>query len=174
MIRKGYSLIEVIIMLSVLAVVTGLCAKAFRVIIVDIPQMHKDFQVNVTVSYMLRRLQNDIETAKSLPDNIGSLQSEDEVLLIETDDGVIGYRLSEDKIAKVKVVSGEDSGMQETYTWSVPHASIEWKVSKRNGKAEAVEVTRSIKRRVLGRWEKKLKNSHVYFVGIRPICSREQ
>ena len=174
MVRKGYSLIEVIIMLSVLAMVTGLCAKAFRVIIVDIPQMHKDFQVNITVSYMLRRQQNDIETAKSLPDNIGSLQSGDEILLIETGDGVIGYRLGEDKVTKVKVVSGEDSGMQEAYTWSVPRASIEWKVSKRNGKAEAVEVTRSIKRKVFGHWENKLKNSHVYFVGIRQVCSREQ
>ena len=174
MFRKGFTLIEVIIMLSILLIVTGMCAKAFRVIIVDIPQMHKDFQVNVTVSYMLRRLQNDIETAKSLPDNIGSLQSGDEILLIETGDGVIGYRLGEDKVAKVKVVSGEDSSMQEAYTWSVPRASIEWKVSKRNGKAEAVEVTRSIKRKVLGYWEKRLKNSHVYFVGIRGVCSREK
>lgn len=169
MVRKGYTLIEVIIMLGVLAVVTGLCTKAFRVIIIDIPQMHKDFQVNVTVSHMLRRLQNDIETAKSLPDNIGGLQSGDDVLLIETDDGVIVYRFNDGKVSKDKVVPGEDVDM-----WNVPRADISWKVWKKGGAGYAVEVTRSIKRRVLGNWQKKLKNSHVYFVGIRGVCSREQ
>ena len=174
MARKGYALIEVIIMLSVLALVTGICTGAFRVIIVDIPQMYKDSQAGVTVSYMLRILQDDIETAKSLPDNIGDLKSGDEILLVESGEGVIAYRFGEDMVTKSKVLLGEDSGMQEAYTWSVPHASIEWKVSGRTGKAEAVEVTRSIKRKVLGRWENKMKNSHVYFVGIRQVCSREQ
>ncbi|RKY12254.1 MAG: hypothetical protein DRP65_01860 [Planctomycetota bacterium] len=169
MVRKGYMLIEVIIMLSILAVVTGLCARTFRIVIVDIPQMHKDIQANVTVSHMLRRLQNDIETAKSLPDNIGPLQSGDEVLLIGTEDGVIVYRLNGGKVTKDKAVSGEDIDM-----WNVPRADISWKVWKKGGAGYAVEVTRSIKRKVLGCWEKKLKNSHVYFLGIRGACSREQ
>ena len=174
MARKGYALLEVIIMLSVLALVTGLLTKAFRVIIVDIPQMYEDFQVNVTVSYMLRRLQNDIETAKSLPDNIGPLQSGDEILLIESNDGVIAYRLDEGKVAKDKVVPGEDVDMQNVYVWNVPRADISWKVWKKRGAGYAVEVTRSIKRKGLGLWEKKLQNSHVYFVGTRRVCSTEQ
>jgi hypothetical protein len=151
MVRKGYMLIEVIIMLSILALVTGLCAKVFRVIIVDIPQLHKDFEVNVTVSHMLRRLQNDIETAKSLPDNMGPLQSGDEILLIESSDGVIAYRLDEGKVAKDKAVPGEDVDMQNVYVWKVPRADISWKVWKEEGAGYAVEVTRSIKRKATGR-----------------------
>ncbi|MHC4721875.1 MAG: hypothetical protein ACYS6I_04110 [Planctomycetota bacterium] len=169
--RKGYLLNEVIIMLGVLALVILMIAKPLRMTIVDIPQMNRDFQANFTVSYMLRRLQSDIETAVSLPDGVGDLQSGDDILLIESGDGVISYRLSEDKVVREKVGLGEDIDMQNVYTWSVPRADITWKVSKSNGVGYAVEVTTSIKRKMSRGWQKKLKNSHVYFVGMRQVCS---
>ena len=169
--RKGYLLNEVIIMLGILALVMVMVAKPLKMTIVDIPQINRDFQANFTVSYMLRRLQSDIETAVSLPDDVGGLQSGDDILLIESGDGVISYRLSEDKVVREKVGPGEDIDMQNVYTWSVPRADIIWKVSKSNGTGYAVEVTTSIKRKVLGNWQKRLKNSHVYFVGMRQVCS---
>ena len=148
-----------------------LTAKPLKMTIVDIPQMNRDFQTNSTVSYMLRRLQSDIETAVSLPDDVGDLRSGDDILLIDSGDGVIAYRLSEDKVVREKVGPGKDVDMQNVYIWSVPRADIIWKTSKSNGSGYAVEVTTSIKRKVSGNWQKKLKNSHIYFVGMRQICS---
>ena len=169
--RKGYLLNEVIIMLGVFTVVMLMSAKPLRMTIVDIPQMNRDFQANVSVLHMLRRLQSDIETAVSLPDSIGTLQSGDDILLIASGDGVISYRLSEDKVARNKVITGRDVDIQNMETWNIPHADIIWKVWKSSGTGYAAEVTTSIKRKVSGNWQKKLKNSHVYFVGIKQICS---
>ncbi len=169
--RKGYLLNEVIIMLGVFTVVMLLSAKPLRMTIVDIPRINRDFQANVSVLHMLRRLRSDIETAVSLPDKVGDLQSGDDILLIESDGGVIAYRLSEDKVVRDKVITDRDVDIQNMETWNIPHADITWKVWKSNGTGYAAEVTTSIKRKVSGNWQKRLKNSHVYFVGMRQVCS---
>lgn len=171
--RKGYLLNELLVMFPVMLVVMLLCAKSFRVTIVDVPQMYRDFQVNVSISHMLRRLQNDIETSESLTDNAGNVKLEDETLLIESSDGMISYSLGDGKVRKDKILSGENVVIQNVEIWSVPRANINWKIWKKSGKAHAVEVTTSIERKVLGHWQKKLKNSHVYFVGIRQTCSKK-
>jgi hypothetical protein len=170
--RKGYLLNEVLMMLPVILVVMLLCAKSFRVTTVDVPRMYRDFQENVSVLHMLRRLQRDIETAGSLPDKAGNMQSGDEIILIESGDGVICYRLSDGKVTKGKLALGENIGMRNVEAWNFPHASISWKIWEKNGTGYAVEVTTSIRHMVLGHWQEKLKNSHVYFVGTEGIWSK--
>ena len=171
--RKGYLINELLVMFPVMLVVMLLTAKLLRPIIVDIPQMYRDFQVNVSVSHMLRRLQNDIEQAGSLSDNDANVPSEDGTLLIESSDGMFSYSLGNGRVSKNKILSGENVVIQNVEIWEVPRANINWKIWKTNGKAHAVEVTTSIERKVLGHWQKKLKNSHVYFVGIRKTCAKK-
>ena len=165
MIRKGFTIIEMLSIMTALAVIMLVCAKPVRTLIADIPRTHRDFQTNTRMHHMLKRLQADIEASNSLLEYPADKRISGNLLLIETRHGVICYEFGDDEV--IKTVSGDDlpeSG-RSSESWLLPHAKIHWKVWSRDGKGYAVEVTTSIERRVMGRCEKKLRNSHVYFVG---------
>lgn len=59
----------------------------------------------------------------------------------------------------------EDSEVGDTRVWSVPHAKVKWQVWVEKGKGYAVQVKSHIEHEVRGHWERKMANSHLYFVG---------
>jgi hypothetical protein len=59
----------------------------------------------------------------------------------------------------------KDAAGKETRVWSVPNAVVQWHVWRNNGKGYAVEVKTYVKQKLREKWQKKLANSHLYFVG---------
>lgn len=157
--RKGITLIEMIIVFGILVILFGMLTKPTRVLVHDISSIHRDFQAGENVWAMLRQLQRDVETSQGLSCDRTDANS----LLIDTGDGEISYRLAEDKVIKSNTAANEPQ--QTKRIWVANNANIKWKVWTRDNKGYAVEITTGIKRRVLGNWQEKLKNSHVYFVG---------
>ena len=157
--RKGFSIIEVLIVLGVLVILLGMLTRPTRVLVHDISSIHRDFQSGENVWAMLRQLQKDVEISQNLNCDGTDANS----LLIDTGDGEISYRLAEDKVIKNNTADSEQQ--QTKRTWDTNNANIKWKVWTRDDKGYAVEVTTGIKRKVSGNWREKLKNSHVYFVG---------
>ena len=164
--RKGYLLNEMLVVIAVLAITLGLSTKLLKGVISDIPKMQKDFQSNVSINHMLDTLQNDIETATALPKKTAKLESNGKTLLIALDGSVLVYTLEDDNIVKSKIGSADQPLPEIIDTWHVPNAKVSWKAWG-NDSSNAVEVTTYIERNRHGKLEKKLKNSHVYFVGLR-------
>ena len=158
--RKGFSIIEMIIVFGILVILLCMLTRPTRILVHDISSIHRDFQTGENVWAMLRQLQKDVETSQSLSCDRTDANS----LLIDTGGGQISYRLAEDKVIKNNTAANEQQ--QTERIWDTNNANIKWKVWTRDNKGYAVEVTTGIKRRVSGNWREKLKNSHVYFVGI--------
>lgn len=164
--RKGYLLNEMLVVIAVLAITLGLCTKLLRGVISDIPKMQKDFQSSFSVNDMLDKLQTDIEGAVALPKETAKLKSDEKTLLIAMEDSVLVYYLEDDNVIKSKILPGSPTESELVTKWHIPNAKISWKTWG-DDDYTAIEVTTYIERNIQGNVRKKLKNSHVYFVGLK-------
>lgn len=156
---------ELLIMFSLMMVVMAISARQFRLLVSDIPSAGKDFQTNVNTHHMLGRLRQDVEQAKALLRYSGDEKNQANILLIESDNGIMCYEFNDDQVIKSKMNPGQKTPGQTIESWILKHAKIDWKLCQHNGKNHALEISTSIEREVQGNWEKKLRNSHVFFVG---------
>ena len=159
--RKGFAIIEMVVTMAVMMVLLFLMVKPTRALFVDMNHMQKDFNANSTVYDMLTKLEKDIERADSLRQDPVDANA----LLLEGNGRTVRYKFAEGYIKKDVIGNSQQSSNSGESVWTAPHAVIKHRLWDREGKCYAVEVTKSIERKVLGKWEKKLVNSHVYFVG---------
>jgi hypothetical protein len=152
--RKGASIIEVLVICTVLVVLMFLMVKPTRALFVDMHHTQKDFESNFVVHNVLSQIQKDIEGSISANKDA----ADPNAFILETDSGPIRYSFGNEQV--IKLGPGE-----KTDVWTIPHAVVKLDVWQREEKCYAVEFTKSIERKVLGKWEKKLSNSYVYFVG---------
>ena len=164
--RKGFTLVEVLVVLAVLPFMMIVFGGLFNTLIKDIPRSHRVVQENTSLLSMLDRIQKDIDKAKGLPESFGEYTTGDKLLLIELPEGMICYQLKDEKVLRHKLTDNQQSNALEQTVWSVPHAKVKWQVRRKNGSGYAVEVQTHIEHTVQGHWEKKMANSHLYFVGV--------
>jgi len=159
--RKGYLLLEVVALLAVVAALSIPLARLSTMTIRDIPQFYRVIQVNTSVLNMLKHLHKDINAAVQLPESFAEYTTDDKVLLIELADGVVCYQLEDDKVLRRRLTNDEE----DTTVWPVPSAKIKWQLWRKDNKGYAVEIRSYIELKRSGRPEKKMANSHLYFVG---------
>ena len=157
---RGFSIIEILTICAMLPVLLFLMVKPTRALFVDMNHTQKDFNANSTVYDMLTKFEKDIESA----DYVRRDAADPNALVLEGSEGQIRYKFAEGKVTKTIVDKITKSNGGES-VWTAPRAVINNRLWERDGKAYAVEVTKCIERKVLGRWERKLANSYVYFVG---------
>ncbi len=162
--RRAMTLIELLVMLTLLVVILGMFAKTFHKLMCSVPRAHRDFQANTSVQDMIRRLRKDVESGRRLLQYAGDERVGGDLLLIASGEGVISYEFDRDRV--VRTLAVDDPNMPGESIWSVPHARIDWDVWRRNDAGYALEVRTAIERTVLGRLESKLRNSHLFFAGI--------
>lgn len=171
--RKGFSLIEMLVMLSLFFLMMFFCAKSMKILVTDIPHLHRDFQANVSVLHMLDRLRDDIEAGKSLSKDYSDGETLKSIVMIESPKGFIGYSFDDGEIIK-SILNPDGSVINDrAEVWQIKNADINWQLWQRQGKYYAIEISTGIKRKLSGHWQTKLKNSHVYFVGTKNICAEE-
>lgn len=163
--RKGFMLTELLVVLAVLSFVSVALAGLFRTLISDIPRASRVVQANTSLLNMLGQMREDIDAAKQLPRVFAEYTTDNKMLLIELSDGIICYQLKEDQVLRRRLKNAQEDGGEDMEVWSVPHAKIQWQVWKKDGKGYAVEVKTHIEYNVRGHLEKKMANSHLYFVG---------
>ncbi len=163
--RKGFTLVELLVVIIVLPIFMLAFDKMFKTVAKDIPRSYRVVNENITLLNMLAKLQQDIDLAKGLPSSYGSYSISDEQFLIEQADCVICYQFKDDKVLRYKLTDLTDSNEEVEDFWILPHASIQWQVWKRNGSGYAIEIKTHIEYNVLGHLEKKLANSYIYYVG---------
>ncbi|HUW20391.1 MAG TPA: prepilin-type N-terminal cleavage/methylation domain-containing protein [Sedimentisphaerales bacterium] len=170
--RKGFTLVEILVVIAVLAAALVALAPVFRTLISDIPRSYRVSQANTSMADMLEQMGRDIDAAKRLPESFGGLARDDRTLLIELTDGVICYQLEEDKVVRRMATDGRQGEGEDATVWLAPKGRIAWQVWQKEGKDYAVEVQSHIDYAAGGRIEKRMANSHVYFLGVFREVSR--
>ena len=145
--RKGFSLIEMLVMLSLFLLIMLFCTKSIKILVTDVPQLHKDFQANVSVLHLLSRLQNDIETGKSLSRDFADGESPKSTLLIKSRDGFVSYHFGDGEI--VKSILNHDRALitDKAEVWKIKQADINWQLWQKKDSYYAVEISTGIKRK---------------------------
>ncbi|MHC4457739.1 MAG: PulJ/GspJ family protein [Planctomycetota bacterium] len=164
--RKGFSMVEMLAVIAVLSIVSVALSGLFTTVIKDIPRSYRVIQTNTTLLNMLKHMGKDIDAARRLPESFEEYTADGKVLLIELADGVVRYQLKDDEVIRHRLTNVEEGSSEGTIVWPLPHAKIKWQVWKKNGKGYAVEVKTHIEQVVRGRWQKKMRNCHLYFVGV--------
>ncbi|UCG55775.1 MAG: prepilin-type N-terminal cleavage/methylation domain-containing protein [Phycisphaerales bacterium] len=163
--RKGFTLVELLVVVLVLPAAALVLDRFFTTLMRDIPRSTRVIQENTTLLNMLNQMCADVGQAKRLPESYGGRASNDRMLLIETTDGVICYRLDEGRARRYKVTDAQGQDGDEARVWSLPNSEIVWQVWKKAGAGYAVEVKTHIKQKLRKGLQKKMINSHLYFVG---------
>ena len=163
--RKGFTLIEVLIVIITLPVVALVLDGLFNTLLTDIPRSTRVVQDNTTLLNMLGQIQQDIDAAKALPDSFAGHTTNDRLLLIELAEGMICYQLKDGRVLRRKLTDTQQ-GREEARVWSMPNAQVEWRVWRQQGHGYAVEVKTHIKHKLRTKSQKKMANSHLYFLGV--------
>jgi prepilin-type N-terminal cleavage/methylation domain-containing protein len=162
--RKGFTLTEVLIAVIVLPFMILILDGLFKTLIKDIPRSYNVVQVNTSLISMLKEMQQDIDNAKGLPKTYKEYTTNDKMLLIDLPEDTICYQQKDGKVYKCNLTKNQKNNIAETKYWSIPHAKVEWKVWRKDMTGYAVEVRTHIEHKVQGHLEKKMANSHLYFV----------
>jgi len=162
--RKGFTLVEILVVIVVLPFIAIVLDKLFVNVVRDIPKQSRVLDKDTTVLHMLNRMQNDMDNAKSLPDSFGKQVAGDDLLLIKLKSGVISYELKNGKVLR-RGIDGTDSVESNGVTaWEIPDADIKWHRWKKGSNAYAVEVETYIEHKLRNKTQKKMANTHVYFL----------
>lgn len=165
-IRKGFCLVELLVVVAVLPVAAIVLDRLFHTLIIDFPRATAVVQENKIVLNILRQMRKDIDKATELPKSFSGHTANDELLLIEQPDDVICYQLKDDQMLRRRLTDTQGGDSEETRAWSVTNAEIQWRVWRNNGKGYAVEVNTHVNQKLRAKLQKKMANSHLYFVGL--------
>ena len=162
--RKAFTLIEVLVMITILPFVMIVISGIFTTFIRDIPRDTRLLQQNTTVLDALRRVRNDMDRATRLPESVGARHNNEHTLLIELPDHVVCYELQDGAMTRTVLDQDGQPDPEVRTVWKFPQAVISWQTWKQDERAWAVELRTHLRQRVDGRLRDKLANSHVYFV----------
>jgi len=162
--RKAFTLVEVLVVITVLPFVAIAFSGLFATFIRDVPRMTRMVQENTSVLDLVRHIRQDVDAAAGLPDAFADRMSDDRTLLIALPERVICYRIDEDGVTRT-VLSGENAEPTTEGRWRFRAAVIAWRLQRRADRAHAVEVQTSLKERLSGKTRQRFANSHLYFLG---------
>ena len=163
--RKGFSLVELLILVVALPFVFLLFDGLFKTLLSEIPMSVRLIQENTNMLGVLRQIQKDIDEAKGLPKSFAGQIASDQILLIKLAEGVICYQLKDGQVFRHKLTETLQGEAEEPRIWSMPHASVKWNVWERNGQGYAVETNTHLEYGRKGQWKQKMAHSHLYFTG---------
>ena len=163
--RKGFSLIEIIVIIAILPFILITIDKLFASMFTDVPKSWNTIQDNSVLSNMLRQMEQDIDMANNLPQSIDGYNSGDELLLIEQADSVIHYQRKGDYIYRYEFKDGKQVPERTRY-WLLPNTKITWRVLRKDGKGYAVEIRHHNEYILHGHIIRKMENSNLFYTGI--------
>ncbi len=161
--RKGYLLVEMLVVLFVFAMVTIGLDRFFRMFTYDLPRDSRLIQENTTLNNVINHIGADAVSAKTLSESVNG-PDEPNTLLMEMPDGVISYKFSGGRVFR-NFVGGATGAASGDMVWSVPHGQIEWRVWNKDKTGYAVEISTCIEDRNFGHIRKKMANNNLFFAG---------
>jgi prepilin-type N-terminal cleavage/methylation domain-containing protein len=163
--KKAFTLIEILVVITVLPFVAIAFSSLFATFIRDVPRMARIVQENTSALDLVRHIRDDVDAAVGLPDPVGDIENDERTLLIALPEKVIAYRIEEDGVTRSALGSEEAQGQAEG-RWRFRDGVVRWRRWKTDGQAEAVEVHTFVRERISGKTREKLANSYVYFLDV--------
>lgn len=157
--RKGFTLIELLIACFLLTAVATTTGYVLKDLLVGVPMSTRAVEVDKRLPEILRRLEMDVNSARSLALVPAGGAPAD--LRIVREAYTVDWQLRRDVV--IRVVAGAPKT-----TWPIPHAAIRWRVWDRDGRDYALEVRTSVELSGDAAWRRKLAKTHVYFPGAMP------
>jgi len=158
--KKGFSLVECITVLAIIAVISIPLAKLLKFMIYDIPKSDKIIETNTSILDALRYIKKDINLAVNFPQNFKEYSANKNCLLIEQKNKTICYLTQQGQISRIVIDDAKGK-----ITWQIPNGKIEWQVWRKDGAGCAVEISKYVELKSYNRVDKKMSNSYVYFAG---------
>ena len=162
--KKAFTLVELIVVISVLPVVTIALSKIFATFIRDIPRMTRAVERSTPILDMVQQMRDDLDRAVVLPDAGEGRRTDEQTLLIGLPNAVICYELQAGQMVR-SVLSGADE-IEETppRKWTFPEAEVVWSRRQENNIAYAVEIHTHVSEKVGSQVKAKLANSYLLFL----------
>ena len=157
--RKGYIVIEMVIVIAITVTLMAPIYRLFRVILYKLPKDSRLVQENVVLLDAVRHIRCDVASAKSVSQKTDD--SSETSLVIQQADGVIYYKLQQGRIIRQK-----QDGVPAEIIWSIPHGKVETRVRSENQRSYAVELITFIEDTDLGHTGKKMANNYLFFTGM--------
>lgn len=163
--RKGYLIIQLLVIIAVLVIVSLPLARLSTATLRDIPMSYRMIASNTSILNALEQIRKDVNAARGFPESFDDYTANDETLLIELANDTICYQLKNDELLRRKLANTKTGGDEETESWSIRHGKIQWRLQRKDDKDYAVEIRTCIEQKIEGHLEKKMANSHLYFIG---------
>ncbi len=152
--RKGYLLVEMIVVLFVLAMIAATLERFWGTFVYELPRNSRLVQERRVLNSVVNCIRADVISAKSLS------VTDSNLLTIEASDGVVSYEFGDGRIVR----SSSDTAFGDI-VWSAPNSRIDWQVLNKNKTGYAVEISTYIEDKRLGHIRKKMANSFLFFTG---------
>jgi prepilin-type N-terminal cleavage/methylation domain-containing protein len=169
MMRRAFTLIEMLVVVTILPIVMIAVSGVYATFIRDIPRSARILQENTTVLHLLGQIRRDMDEAVGLPQQRGEWHADERTLLVEQPGRVIRYQIDNGRVVRtvlgemVSQVAASHPQSQER-VWRTQNAVIVWRPWMQDGRAYAVEVRSHVRQWVSGLLREKLANSHVFFL----------
>ena len=164
--RKGFTLVEMLVVIIILPFVFVLLDGLFVTLLGEVPKSYHIAQESITLQNMLEQMQQDVDKAKGLPASFAGHMVNDKQILINVPEGIICYQQKDGQIIRRILTGPEQDNFSDERAWSLPHTKIQWHVWKKDEQGYAVEVKTHIEYKTEGRWKKTMANSHLYYGGV--------
>ncbi|MFA5293804.1 MAG: prepilin-type N-terminal cleavage/methylation domain-containing protein [Phycisphaerae bacterium] len=155
--RKGYSLIEMLTVIAVMAAIALPLSRLSKVILYDVPKSLKLVECNTSMLNILTYMKKDINSAAGFPESFDKYTASERCLLIEQQKKVICYLVEQEEVSRIII------GKEVEITWRIPDGKIEWQVWRKNNAGYAVEIKKYTELKSYNHIEKKMENSYLYF-----------
>jgi len=166
--QRGFTLVEMLVMLPVIVAAGALFTFILPVAVRDVPRLQQTLSYHRQIQGFLTRLQADVDSASLLPAQIGSATAGESILLLQTPDGALAYELHDGKMIR-KSLAGASTA--DTTEWYVPGAAIEFHPWTRDNKTYAVDVHTVLSIQREGKTVERFENHHVFFLHAMPTLS---
>lgn len=164
MTRRAFTLIEILVVISVLPFVAMAFSSLFATFIRDVPRMTRIVQENTSVLDLVRHIRDDVDAAIGFPESFGDVKSDERTLLIALPENVIRYQVEDSGVTRTVLGREEQAQPQSEGAWRFRDAVIRWRLRGQGEEARAVEVRTFLRERISGKTRERLANSHVYFI----------
>ncbi len=160
--RKGFTLVEMLIVIMTLPLVAVAADRLFRELVLDAPRSLDVAAQNDSVVRMLTRLREDVGRATQVLPSYEGHVSNEQFLLLRMGNQVIGYKKNNDRIERHEL-GNPDTAERIATVCVAPQATINWTLWPAEDSPVALKIHTSIQhRRSL---KQKLAGNYLFFIG---------
>ena len=156
---KGFTLLELLMAVVIMAIAGTIAAGAFATVMRDIPAEKAAIDEHVTLGAMVRRMRKDVAAstdAAALTDPPG--------IVLTTGGAKVRYVGRTGQVERTEEVAGKSDG-PKPMIWLIPHGQVQWSVRKLEDGHTVVEVRTEVTPASPARGAQTLTNAHLLVLG---------